>query len=232
MAWFKTRKGRGYGKYDNKSHGTPLADERARVLGRAQGVHGASTASSTQGVDEPAPDRRRRARGAGARQLRDAPWACCGTTPSWSTALTDRLVEVAGDRARSRSTASTWAAAAPRSSTTRGFIDVTRLPGGDVEEARREAAQPRRARRRGAPGSTPSPRRSTAGRCSSPARPTSPSRPTSPASPRTSSDMPGWGWYERDTNPRGIAAAAADHRVHQRRRWSWASPRSTWPTTR
>src|SRR5262245_43327147 len=23
MAWFKTRKGRGYGKYDNKSHGTP-----------------------------------------------------------------------------------------------------------------------------------------------------------------------------------------------------------------
>ena len=25
MAWFKTRKGRGYGKYDNKSHGTPHA---------------------------------------------------------------------------------------------------------------------------------------------------------------------------------------------------------------
>ncbi len=23
MAWFRTRKGRGYGKYDNKSHGTP-----------------------------------------------------------------------------------------------------------------------------------------------------------------------------------------------------------------
>ena len=23
LAWFKTRKGRGYGKYDDKSHGTP-----------------------------------------------------------------------------------------------------------------------------------------------------------------------------------------------------------------
>ncbi len=40
MAWFRTQKGRGYGKVDAASHGTRLADERRAVLGRPQGVHG------------------------------------------------------------------------------------------------------------------------------------------------------------------------------------------------
>ena len=63
--------------------------------------------------------------------------------------------------------------------------------------------EPGRAGGVGRLGERHSPGRSTAGRCSSPARRTWPSRPTSPASPRTSSELPGWGWYERDTNLRG-----------------------------
>ncbi len=68
VAWFKTRKGRGYGKYDAKSHGTPAPHERARVLDGAQGVHGqvrrrlrGRGRAGTHGPD--------RARSAGARQL-------------------------------------------------------------------------------------------------------------------------------------------------------------------
>ena len=45
-------------------------------------------------------------------------------------------------------------------------------------------------------------------------------------------DMPGWGWYERDSNLDGHGPADADHRVRQRRARSSASPRSTWPPTR
>jgi transketolase len=54
MAWFKTRKGRGYGKYDNKSHGTPHplnAPEFWTVRKEFMARYGVEY----QGVDEPAP---------------------------------------------------------------------------------------------------------------------------------------------------------------------------------
>ena len=54
VAWFKTRKGRGYGKYDNKSHGSPHAmnsPEFWAVRKEFMERHGVTYA----GVDEPAP---------------------------------------------------------------------------------------------------------------------------------------------------------------------------------
>ena len=54
MAWFKTRKGRGYGKYDNKSHGTPHAMNSPEFWAVRRGVHGAHGVEYA-GVDEPAP---------------------------------------------------------------------------------------------------------------------------------------------------------------------------------
>ncbi len=54
VAWFKTRKGRGYGKYDNKSHGTPWpmnAPEFWAVRKEFMARHGVEYA----GVDQPAP---------------------------------------------------------------------------------------------------------------------------------------------------------------------------------
>ena len=44
--------------------------------------------------------------------------------------------------------------------------------------------------------------------------------------------MPGWGWYERDTNLRRHGPADADHRVRQCRPRRRAWRRSTWPRTR
>ncbi|HUG94745.1 MAG TPA: hypothetical protein VMK30_01230 [Pleomorphomonadaceae bacterium] len=54
VAWIRTRKGRGYGKYDNKSHGTPWpmnAPEFWAVRHEFMDRHGVTYA----GVDEPAP---------------------------------------------------------------------------------------------------------------------------------------------------------------------------------
>ncbi|MEO6059512.1 MAG: 1-deoxy-D-xylulose-5-phosphate synthase N-terminal domain-containing protein [Candidatus Limnocylindria bacterium] len=54
VAWFKTRKGRGYGKYDNKSHGSPHAmnsPEFWAVRKAFMERHGVSY----DGVDQPAP---------------------------------------------------------------------------------------------------------------------------------------------------------------------------------
>ena len=55
VAWFKTRKGRGYGKYDNKSHGTPWpvnAPEYWAVRKEFMSKYGVTY----DGVDEPVPD--------------------------------------------------------------------------------------------------------------------------------------------------------------------------------
>jgi transketolase len=54
MAWFKTRKGRGYGKYDNKSHGTPHP-LNAPEFWAVRKEFMARYAVTYQGVDEPAP---------------------------------------------------------------------------------------------------------------------------------------------------------------------------------
>lgn len=54
MAWFKTRKGRGYGKYDYKSHGTPWPLNSAEFWSLRKEFmerHGVEY----EGVDEPAP---------------------------------------------------------------------------------------------------------------------------------------------------------------------------------
>ena len=54
VAWFKTRKGRGYGKYDHKSHGTPWprnSEEFWAVRKQFMSRYGVEYA----GVDEPAP---------------------------------------------------------------------------------------------------------------------------------------------------------------------------------
>lgn len=54
MAWFKTRKGRGYGTYDNKSHGTPhpMNSEKFWTTRKA---FMAKYQVSYEGVDQPAP---------------------------------------------------------------------------------------------------------------------------------------------------------------------------------
>jgi transketolase len=94
VAWFKTRKGRGYGKYDNKSHGTPHAMNspefwavRKEFMAR-QGVEYA-------GVDEPAPADAKE-REAQARHNFGVAMGVLRDNTELVDAISDRLVEVAG----------------------------------------------------------------------------------------------------------------------------------------
>jgi len=94
VAWFKTRKGRGYGKYDNKSHGTPHAmnsPEFWAVRKEFMARHGVEYA----GVDEPAPTDAKE-REAQARHNFGVAMGVLRNNTALVDAISDRLVEVAG----------------------------------------------------------------------------------------------------------------------------------------
>jgi transketolase len=93
VAWFKTRKGRGYGKYDNKSHGTPWpmnAPEFWAVRKEFMARHGVEYA----GVDEPAPTDVKE-REAQARHNFGVAMGVLRSHADVVDAISDRLVEVA-----------------------------------------------------------------------------------------------------------------------------------------
>ncbi len=94
VAWFKTRKGRGYGKYDNKSHGTPHAmnsPEFWAVRKEFMARHSVEYAS----VDEPAPADAKE-RDAQARHNFGVAMGVLRDNTTLVDAISDRLVEVAG----------------------------------------------------------------------------------------------------------------------------------------
>ena len=93
MAWFKTRKGRGYGKYDYKSHGTPWpvnAPEFWEVRHAFMDKYGVTYA----GVDEAIPTDSGE-REAQARTNFETTMSVFRTNPELTDWLTDRLLEVA-----------------------------------------------------------------------------------------------------------------------------------------
>jgi transketolase len=93
-AWFRTRKGRGYGKYDNKSHGTPWpmnAPEFWAVRREFMERHGVTY----DGVDEPAPADPA-ARTEQSRHNLEVAIGVLRSHPEVVDAISDRLVEVAG----------------------------------------------------------------------------------------------------------------------------------------
>jgi transketolase len=93
VAWFKTRKGRGYGKYDNKSHGTPHAmnsPEFWAVRKEFMARHGVEYA----GVDAPAPSDPKEQQ-AQARHNFGVAMGVLRANTELVDAISDRLVEVA-----------------------------------------------------------------------------------------------------------------------------------------
>ncbi len=93
VAWFQTRKGRGYGKYDNKSHGTPWpmnAPEYWAVRKEFMARHGVEYA----GVDQPAPSDPAE-REAQARHNFGVAMGVLRSHPEVVDAISDRLVELA-----------------------------------------------------------------------------------------------------------------------------------------
>jgi transketolase len=96
-AWFKTRKGRGYGKYDYKSHGTPWpvnAPEFWEVRKQFVQKYGERYGVAYEGVDEAAPAEAA-ARDAQARANFQAALSIFRRDPELTDWLTDRLLEVA-----------------------------------------------------------------------------------------------------------------------------------------
>jgi transketolase len=93
MAWFRTRKGRGYGKYDNKSHGTPHpmnSPEFWAVRKQFMERHGVTY----HGVDEEAPADAGE-REAQARANFEVAMGVLRRDEALVDAISDRLVEVA-----------------------------------------------------------------------------------------------------------------------------------------
>jgi transketolase len=94
MAWFRTRKGRGYGKYDAPSHGTPWpmnAEPFWAVRKEFMARHGVTY----QGVDEPAPAAPAAVAAQAEANLRTA-MSVLNRDEDLVTWLSDRLAAIAG----------------------------------------------------------------------------------------------------------------------------------------
>ena len=212
-AWFKTRKGRGYGKYDNKSHGTPWPMNAPEFWAVRHEFMEYATASSTTAWTS-----RRRPTAERAEQARhnlEVAHRRPARTTEVVDAVSDRLIEVADlvpERGRRlpprRPRAEIFDD--PR------FTDVRGLPGQPVEGARREGRQPRRARVMGRVG-----QRHGAGRV----RPAAvhrvlgrPRRVDEHRRLRQGLRGPArLGLVRARHEPARRAPAAADHRVHEQR---------------
>jgi transketolase len=199
VAWFKTRKGRGYGKYDNKSHGTPHAmnsPEFWAVRKEFMERHGVSYL----GVDEAAPADAKE-REAQARHNFGVAMGVLRTNIDLVDAISDRLVEVAGlvpDRVEGFNLGGHGA----EIFSDKRLLDVHAYPP-EMWKAPGEKA-PNRAALATWGSWVNAYARQEYGRplfivCSADL-----AESTNIAGfAKDFGEMPGWGWYQRDTNPRG-----------------------------
>ncbi len=142
MAWFKTRKGRGYGKYDNKSHGTPWpmnAPEFWEVRKQFMAKYGVAY----EGVDEPAPTDATE-RDAQARANFAVAMSVMRRDDELVTWLSDRLLEIAATVPDEIESFNIGGRGAEIFKDKRLF-DYRNYPPDDLAQAGRQATQPRRA---------------------------------------------------------------------------------------
>ena len=199
MAWFKTRKGRGYGKYDNKSHGTPWpmnAPEFWEVRKQFMAKYGVTY----EGVDEPAPTDAAE-RETQARANFQVAMSVMRRDDELVTWLSDRLLEVA---ATVPDEIESFNLERPRHGDLQGqaAVRLPQLPAHDLAQAGRQAAQPRRASSWGAWVNSFAKeeygRPLFIGASADLADSTNLS-----GFAKDFDDKPGWGWYQRDTNTDG-----------------------------
>lgn len=199
VAWFKTRKGRGYGKYDNKSHGTPWpmnAPEFWAVRHEFMERYGVTY----DGVDEPAPADAAE-RDAQARRNMEIAIGVLRDNHALVDAISDRLVTVAGTVPDRVSGFHLGGRGAEIFADGR-FTDVSRYPASLWKS----------------PGDK-APNRAALAAWGAWVNATARAEFDRPLVIACSADLadstnisgfakdwegePGWGWYERDTNPRG-----------------------------
>jgi transketolase len=199
MAWFRTRKGRGYGKYDNKSHGTPHpmnAPEFWEVRKAFMERRGVEYA----GVDEPAPEDTAE-REAQARHNFEVAMSVLRRDEALVDAISDRLVEVAStvpDRVDGFNLGGRGAEifADPR------ITDVSLLPESIWKQPGEKA--PNRSALASWGSWVNAWARADYDRplviaCSADLAEST----NIVGFAKDFGDLPGWGWYNRDTNPRG-----------------------------
>ncbi|HSI98760.1 MAG TPA: transketolase [Patescibacteria group bacterium] len=199
MAWFKTRKGRGYGTYDNKSHGTPhpmnspaFWENRKAFMAR----HGVEYA----GVDEDAPADTA-AREAQARHNLDVAFGVLRDNHAVVDAISDRLLELAASVPEQPEGFHLGGRSAEIFDDTR-FTDVDAYPASMWKQPGEKA-----------------PNRAALATWGAWVNATARAEYDRPLVIASSADLaestniagfskdfegqPGWGWYNRDTNPRG-----------------------------
>ena len=199
VAWFKTRKGRGYGKYDNKSHGSPHAmnsPEFWAVRKAFMERHGVSY----EGVDQPAPTDAAE-REAQARRNFEVAIGVLRRNTAVVEAISDRLIEVANsvpDRVEGFNLDDREAKIFddPR------ITDVTAYPAEMWKQPGEKA--PNRAALAAWGSWINAFAKAEYGRPLVIACSADLADSTNIAGfAKDFGEMPGWGWYQRDTNPRG-----------------------------
>jgi transketolase len=199
MAWFKTRKGRGYGTYDNKSHGTPhpmnspaFWENRKAFMAR----HGVEYA----GVDQPAPDDPTE-REAQARHNFEVAFGVLRDNHAVVDAISDRLLELAASVPERPDGFNLGGRGAEIFDDPR-FTDVDAYPASMWKQPGEKA-----------------PNRAALATWGAWVNATARAEYDRPLVIASSADLaestniagfakdydglPGWGWYNRDTNPRG-----------------------------
>ncbi|MGH2455837.1 MAG: transketolase [Candidatus Limnocylindria bacterium] len=199
MAWFRTRKGRGYGKYDNKSHGTPHPMNAPEFWAVRRGFmerHGVNYA----GVDQPAPADPGE-RDAQARNNFGVAMSVLRRDTALVDAISDRLVTVAAsvpDRVEGFHLGGrgTEIFSDPR------FTDVAAYPPTIWKQPGEKA--PNRAALAAWGAWVNATARATYDRPLVIACSADLAESTNIAGfAKDFEELPGWGWYNRETNPRG-----------------------------
>ena len=199
MAWFKTRKGRGYAKYDYKSHGSPHAMNSEPFWGlrkefmKKYGVE-------YEGVDEGAPSDPAALRAQARRNLEIAASALRKRTDVVEY-LTDRLVEIAAT-VPDRVSSFTLGGRGAELFTDERLFDYERYPAGMW--AKPGEKKPNRAALGTWGAWVNSYAKKEYGRPLVIAMSADLAESTNIAGfMKGFEDLEGWGWYQRDANPRG-----------------------------
>lgn len=199
MAWFRTRKGRGYGKYDNKSHGSPHAmnsPEFWAVRHEFMERHGVTYA----GVDQPAPTDAAE-REAQARQNFGVAMGVLRANTATVDAVSDRLIEIAGSVPDRVAGFHLGGGGADIFSDSR-FTDVSAYPASMWKQPGEKA--PNRAALAAWGAWVNATARAEYERPLVIACSADLAESTNIAGfAKDWEELPGWGWYNRDTNPRG-----------------------------
>ena len=216
MAWFRTQKGRGYGKQDAASHGIPHALNSPAFWAAREGFQ-ARYGVTYEGAGEAAPAdaAARQAQAAANLQLALSVLTRDEATVRW---LSDRLAELAA-AVPDAIPGCTLGGGTAAIFSDPVITDFRSYPA-ELYKAPGEMQPNRAALGTWGAGSTPTPSGATGGRSSWPAPRTSPNPPTSPASPRTSASCPA-----------GAGTSATPTRAGRscpRRSRRWPTPAS-WP---